>query len=152
MNTERFCASSVACDADLLPAGRQGDICAKCTEAIARRQARSERPARRPARRVEDLSELEAIERIIQGCARACGVTAGEIRGPSRRQAVVQARQIAMSLARSMLDASYPELGRAFRRDHTTILHDVVRGETLLRQAAALTRLSGDLQARGGAQ
>lgn len=40
----------------------------------------------------------------------------------SRRQTVVQARQMAMYLSRTVLNLSYPEVGLAFRRDHTTVM------------------------------
>lgn len=37
-------------------------------------------------------------------------------------QREARARQVAMYLARELLDMSYPQLGRIFRRDHTTVL------------------------------
>jgi chromosomal replication initiator protein len=43
----------------------------------------------------------------------------------SRRQsqAVARPRQVAMWLARHATPASLPEIGRAFDRDHTTVMH-----------------------------
>lgn len=42
----------------------------------------------------------------------------------SRRRARVEARprQIAMYLCRTLTDESYPQIGRAFARDHTTVI------------------------------
>jgi len=44
--------------------------------------------------------------------------------GP-RIQPVVEARQVAMYLCRTVLEASYPTIGRAFARNHTTVIQSV---------------------------
>jgi chromosomal replication initiator protein len=41
-------------------------------------------------------------------------------------------RQIAMYLARQLTHASLAEVGRAFAKDHTTVLHAVDKIQTLL--------------------
>jgi chromosomal replication initiator protein len=52
------------------------------------------------------------------------GLTLAELRGKSRRQAIVEARSLAMLVARRLCGASYAEIGRQFgNRDHTTVLH-----------------------------
>ena len=49
----------------------------------------------------------------------------------SRRRGRVQARprQVAMWLARHATPCSLPEIGRAFDRDHTTVMHGIERVE-----------------------
>ncbi|MBU3921955.1 DnaA/Hda family protein [Hyphomonas sp.] len=47
-----------------------------------------------------------------------------ELEGPSKMQAYVYPRQIAMYLCRTMTRKSFPQIGRAFgKRDHTTVLY-----------------------------
>jgi chromosomal replication initiator protein len=43
-------------------------------------------------------------------------------------------RQIAMYLARQLTHASLAEVGRAFGKDHTTVLHAVDKIQTLLQE------------------
>lgn len=55
------------------------------------------------------------------------GITVDDLMGKSRAKPFVYPRQIAMYLARSHTSLSFPDLGRAFGRDHTTVLHAVQR-------------------------
>lgn len=64
---------------------------------------------------------------IIQCVSRYYGVSQEEILGKSRAKPFVYPRQIAMYLARSHTSLSFPDLGRVFGRDHTTVLHAVQR-------------------------
>lgn len=55
-------------------------------------------------------------------------VTLLDMKSPRRTALVVQARQVAMYLAKQMTVRSLPEIGRRFGgRDHTTVLHAVRR-------------------------
>jgi len=47
----------------------------------------------------------------------------------SRSPSVTRARQVAMAVVRASTDMSFPELGRLFGRDHTTVQAAVVRVE-----------------------
>jgi len=54
-----------------------------------------------------------------------------ELRGKSRRQAVADARSLAMYLIRRLIAISYADVGRMFgNRDHTTVLHACRRIES----------------------
>jgi chromosomal replication initiator protein len=56
--------------------------------------------------------------------ARHFGLTLGELKAKSRRQAVADARSVAIYVSRQLTGASYAEIGRQFGgRDHTTVLH-----------------------------
>jgi chromosomal replication initiator protein len=57
------------------------------------------------------------------------GLTRGQLLGRRRQRHIVLARHIAMLLAVEMLQASLPQVGRWFHRDHTSVLHarDVMR-------------------------
>lgn len=48
-----------------------------------------------------------------------------EFLGCGRRRSLAHPRQVAMALCRRLTDRSYPEIAKAFRRDHTTVLHAV---------------------------
>jgi chromosomal replication initiation ATPase DnaA len=69
--------------------------------------------------------QLRKIERIQFHTARACQVRIENLRSKKRIPRFVNARQIAMFVSRKVTDVSYPELGKAFERDHTTVLYSV---------------------------
>lgn len=56
-----------------------------------------------------------------------------DLTGSKRHQHIAQARQMAMYLCRTMLNTSYPALGRAFGgKDHSTVLYSVKKIEQLM--------------------
>ena len=57
--------------------------------------------------------------------ARAYGQTTEALRSRSRKQLFVRPRQIAMYLARLYTDASLADIGRAFGRDHTSVMYAI---------------------------
>jgi len=62
---------------------------------------------------------------IIKLCAERFGFSVGEILSGRRRRPLTRARQAAMWICHEVTARSFPELGRAFRRDHTTIMHGI---------------------------
>lgn len=50
------------------------------------------------------------------------GITVERMDGKTREFIVTRARHVAMYLSRVVLRSSWPALGRAFRRDHTSVL------------------------------
>ncbi len=66
------------------------------------------------------------IREIQNAAATHYGVSAAEMRSPTRAYRVARPRQMAMYLARELTGRSTTEIAHAFRRsDHTTILHAV---------------------------
>lgn len=64
--------------------------------------------------------------RIMAATAESFGVSMPDLEGPSRRQPLARARQVAMYLCRELTDLSLPKIGELFGgRDHTTVLHGV---------------------------
>jgi chromosomal replication initiator protein len=57
-----------------------------------------------------------------QTCA-AFGVSMEDLLSTSRAQPVAWPRQVAMYLARELTDATLPAIGRAFGKNHTTVMH-----------------------------
>ena len=51
-------------------------------------------------------------------------ITLEELCGQKRSKGIVQPRQVAMYLSRSLTTGSFPEIGDAFgKRDHSTVIH-----------------------------
>ena len=74
------------------------------------------------------------IEHIQEKAAKFFGLRLADMRAKGRTQAVAFPRQIAMYLARQLTHASLAEVGRAFGKDHTTVLHAVDKIQTLLQE------------------
>jgi chromosomal replication initiator protein len=61
---------------------------------------------------------------IMSETANYFGLSLDDLCSASRTRQLVQARQIAMYLARELTDMSLPRIGKAFGgRDHTTVMH-----------------------------
>jgi len=91
----------------------------------------------------EALSELWGadekvitIEHIQRKVSEFFGLKLADMRTRRRTKAVAFPRQIAMYFARQLTHASLTEVGRAFDKDHTTVLHAVTKVETMIRQDA----------------
>ncbi|PNW26769.1 UNVERIFIED_CONTAM: hypothetical protein BEN50_21540 [Euhalothece sp. KZN 001] len=85
--------------------------------------------------------ERLTLHQIAETTAEEFGLTVEDLRGKKRTRAVVRPRQLAMCLARDLTVRSLPEIGRYFRRDHTTVLNALDR-------IAALRALGGELDER----
>ena len=62
------------------------------------------------------------VAEIVDAAARRFNVSASDVLARGRRPSVARARKVAMYLVREMTDLSLPDIGRAFRRDHSTVL------------------------------
>jgi len=86
---------------------------------------------------------------VMASIAGHFGLTIGQLKGKSRRQAVAEARSLAMYIARRVTTASYAELGRHFGgRDHTTVLHACRKVSRALEHDEALRQAVADLTAQ----
>jgi chromosomal replication initiator protein len=98
------------------------------TVEIVRRLLSDEADSRRPT--------LRAI------CEKVCkyfSISASELRGPSRRRAVVRARGVAMYLAWNLSGKSLGRVGTYYgKRDHTTVLHACRKTESLKQSDPAI--------------
>ena len=63
------------------------------------------------------------IEVIKQVAAHAFHVTVRDLEKKQRTQRLALVRYIAMYLTRELTGLSFPEIGRAFNRDHSTVMH-----------------------------
>lgn len=69
---------------------------------------------------------------IISQVALYYGVDEAAIRGKHRGRNVIDARQMAMYLIRTMTNLSLPDIGKAFDKNHTTVLHSIKQVEEAL--------------------
>ena len=78
------------------------------------------------ARLLAPISDLASItytpERIIEICAQDYGIDAEEILNRTRRPVPSLARRVAMYLTRELTGLSFPKIGKAFDRDHSTVI------------------------------
>jgi chromosomal replication initiator protein len=76
---------------------------------------------------------LPTIERVQEVVARRWGVTPEGLRSKARIKTLTVPRQIAMFLARDLLQMQLVEIGQAFGgRDHSTVIHSVDKVQTQL--------------------
>lgn len=66
---------------------------------------------------------MVTIDNIMATVSKYYNIQQKELRSPRRNRSLARPRQIAMSLARELTQHSLPEIGAAFEKDHTTVLH-----------------------------
>lgn len=79
-----------------------------------------------------------SIAAIQDAVATRYNITVDDLVSTSRQHRYVRPRQIAMYLA--VGGASYPKVGRAFHRDHTTVIHAIKAVETRMKDDIDLVR------------
>lgn len=90
--------------------------------------SRRGRPKGSPNKSAPKSSEIKALQRAT---SKVCRVRIENLL-VLRRDRFVRARQLAMWICREDLSSSYPEIGRHFRRDHTTVIYACRRIEALV--------------------
>jgi chromosomal replication initiator protein len=81
------------------------------------------------------------MSKIASQVARRFRLKTSDLHGKTRRREVVQARGVAMLLARQLTGASYETVGRHFGgRDHSTVMHACRRTTELLNSDPTLQR------------
>lgn len=83
------------------------------------------------------------IENIMSTVSRYYNIPVKELRSPRRSRSLARPRQIAMSLSRELTTHSLPEIGQAFEKDHTTVLHAC---RTIAKLREADTRVHDDYE------
>ena len=82
---------------------------------------------------VADPWAMRTIDVIKKATLKIFPIARADLEGPSKMQAFVYPRQVAMYLCRTMTRKSFPQIGRAFgKRDHTTVLYAFRRIEKAL--------------------
>lgn len=87
------------------------------------------------------------MDRILDRVASGFGVKPKDVLGPGRQKSILNARQVAMYLARETGGFTLPRIGEFFGgRDHTTVLHSVRKIEQAMHEDAKLKRMIRELR------
>ena len=69
-------------------------------------------------------SKVVPVKEVVSLISKRLNVSLADIRGSTRKQAVVHARSVGMFLARQLCDLSLERIGKSFgNRDHSTVLY-----------------------------
>jgi chromosomal replication initiator protein len=64
--------------------------------------------------------QVERLQRVVAG---HFGIPVETMTGTRGSPEVAEKRQVAMYLAREVILCSYPDIGKCFKRDHSTVMH-----------------------------
>lgn len=90
----------------------------------------------------EPTSTVSDIDRILKATTEVTGVTLIQMRSRRRVKEYVEARHLAMYMAREMTTMSLPEIGREMQRDHTTVWYAT---EKLAKRGRGATKLNRNI-------
>jgi chromosomal replication initiator protein len=82
--------------------------------------------------RFGDRKRKVSLEELLLIAAEAFGLAAEEMLGRAQPQRIARARHAFVLVARSVLAESFPRIGRALGRDHTTVISSLRRAEALI--------------------
>ena len=74
---------------------------------------------------ISAYDRLITIDNIKREVAQYYNIRGADLSSKRRTRSLARPRQIAMSLCKELTQHSYPEIGEAFEKDHTTVLHAV---------------------------
>jgi chromosomal replication initiator protein len=101
-------------------------------------------------------SEAETVKvevgTIIEVVSEHFKMQVGDLLGKKRNKDIVMPRQIAMYLAREMGNMSYPDIGRAFDRDYTTVIHSYEKVKAELKRDTTLRGAISEIRSRAHAR
>jgi chromosomal replication initiator protein len=92
------------------------------------------------------------VETIMQVVAEHFKMPVSDILGKKRNKEIVLPRQVAMFLAREMGQMSYPDIGRAFGRDYTTVIHSYEKIKTEVKKDSNLKNVVSEIRSRAHAR
>jgi chromosomal replication initiator protein len=92
------------------------------------------------------------VETIMQVVAEHFKMPVSDILGKKRNKEIVLPRQVAMFLAREMGQMSYPDIGRAFGRDYTTVIHSYEKIKTEVKKDSSLKGVVSEIRSRAHAR
>lgn len=94
---------------------------------------------------IERSTFLPSPDLIIEETAKFYNLTSQEIMGRSKTKNVVLARQVAMFVTKKMTTLSLEDIGAAFNRDHTTVMHAVGRITDLMNKSPDMKEIVSDI-------
>lgn len=87
--------------------------------------------------RLDDRRKAATIEDAIAAGAEAFGLKLEDMTGRSQPQRIVRARHAVVWCAREVLKESFPRIGKALKRDHTTVMSSYRRAQALIERDKA---------------
>ena len=90
------------------------------------------------SRAIDDMfksegSALPTPSLIISQVCKFYSVDDSTLRGSQKTKGIAEARQVAMYLVRKLTNLSLPDIGREFAKDHSTVLYNIRKVETALK-------------------
>lgn len=82
-------------------------------------------------------SRIATLDDAINAGAESFGLTRAEITGRAQPQRIVRARHAIVYCAREVLGESFPRIGKALSRDHTTVMSSYRRAQALIERDKA---------------
>ncbi|HTV01099.1 MAG TPA: chromosomal replication initiator protein DnaA, partial [Luteitalea sp.] len=76
------------------------------------------------------------IDTLLKFVAEYYGVRPSELKAASNSRNIVMPRQVAMYLCKTLTSASLPDIGRAFNKHHSTVIHSIRKVEDERRKDA----------------
>ncbi len=76
-------------------------------------------------------SRQVSIENIQKTVANYYHIKVSDLKSKSRKATLAKQRQIAMAVAKQLTNLSLPDIGEAFDRDHTTVIHAIKKVEEM---------------------
>ena len=95
--------------------------------------------------------KIEA-DTIIEVVAEHYEIAVADLLGKKRNKEIVMPRQVAMYVAREMAGMSYPDIGRAFDRDYTTVIHSYEKVKAELKKDTTLRGVISEIRSRAHAR
>jgi chromosomal replication initiator protein len=92
------------------------------------------------------------VDVLIQVVAEHFKMKVADILGKKRNKEIVMPRQVAMYLAREMASMSYPDIGRAFGRDYTTVIHSYEKIKSEIKKDSGLKNTVSELRSKAHAR
>lgn len=93
----------------------------------------------------DDKPEPIKVDNIINEVAKTYNVSVSDILSNRRTASLVLARQVAMYIARETTELSFKQIGESFGKDHTTVLYNVNKIETFLKDKPYQKELVEDI-------
>lgn len=92
---------------------------------------------------LREVDRKVRLDDIIKCVSKHYNLKSADLIGARRTREIARPRQVAIYLAKNLTTRSLPDIGRAFNRDHTTVIHSVRRVEELILQD---TEIAGDIE------
>jgi chromosomal replication initiator protein len=96
----------------------------------------------------EEEAVQVTLDIILQAVSDYYQISLEELTGKKRHKEVVLPRQVGMFLAKEMTSNSFPEIGSAFGRDHSTVIHSYDKIKSEVRESRELRTAVNEIRTK----